>query len=276
MPGGERALPEILSSLQNPRVKRVVKLRQRRARDQQQAFLIEGYRELRRAVDSKLPLEEVFTCPELHLGENEVELLAEARESCGAQIQETSRAVFEKISYRDRPDGLLGVAPIPFWSLDQLPDASNPLYLVASAIEKPGNLGTILRCADAVGIDGVIVCDAVTDVFNPNVVRASVGTLFTVPVALAPSAAVREWLRARKVRCLATTPAATNDHTSADLTQPTALILGSEQYGLDEEWLSESELQVRIPMQGSADSLNVAMATTVVLFEAQRQRLAAQ
>ena len=143
---------------------------------------------------------------------------------------------------------------------------------MACAIEKPGNLGTILRCADAVGARGVIVCDGCTDIFNPNVVRASIGTLFTVPVVEGTSEDVLTWLREHRISTVATIPAAELSYTDAPLTGPLAVVLGSEQLGLDDRWRKETDLQIGIPMAGSADSLNVAMAATVVLFEALRQR----
>jgi TrmH family RNA methyltransferase len=144
--------------------------------------------------------------------------------------------------------------------------------LVVEAIEKPGNLGTILRSADAAGVDGVIVCDPVTDIFNPNVVRSSTGVLFSVPVVIDDSTRVREWLRARRIRAVATTPSATGLYTAENLRGPLAIVMGSEQYGLSEYWLREADARVRIPMAGQADSLNVAMATIITLFEAVRQR----
>ena len=146
---------------------------------------------------------------------------------------------------------------------------------MVEAIEKPGNLGTILRSADAAGCDAVIVCDPVTDIFNPNVVRASTGVLFSVPLVVEESARVFAWLREKKIRAIATTPSATTLYTAADLRGPLAIIMGSEQYGLSEFWLKQADLPVRIPMAGQADSLNVAMATIITLFEAVRQRSAA-
>jgi TrmH family RNA methyltransferase len=147
--------------------------------------------------------------------------------------------------------------------------------LVVEAIEKPGNLGTILRSADAAGVDAVIVCDPVTDIFNPNVVRSSTGVLFSVPVVVTESSVVHAWLRQRGIRVVVTTPAAANLYTATDLRGSLALVMGSEQYGLSDFWLNESDAQVRIPMAGQADSLNVAMATIITLFEAVRQRGAA-
>ncbi len=262
-----------VASMQNAGVKRVVRLRRRRARDLERLFLIEGFRELLRAVEARLPLETVYHCPSFYLGSNEPALLDRARKTCGAALIETDKTVFTKLSYRDRPDGLLAVAPMPVWTIDQLPQSSvEPLYVVATAIEKPGNLGTLLRTADAVGADAMIVCDPVTDLFNPNVVRASVGTLFTVPSAQSDAEATRRWLHDRGARIVVTTPGAEQCYTDSDLTGPVAVVLGNEQFGLDDAWLSGRHAAVSIPMFGRADSINVAMAGTAMLFEVLRQR----
>lgn len=278
--------PEKITSLQNPRLKRIVRLRERRERDAAGLFLIEGYREVRRAREAGVRLDEVYFAPEWFLGANERALLDQAG-AAGAQLCELSREAFAKISYRDRPDGLLAVAPQWRRTLADLaaagragpgpgapadPVPPTPFLLVVEAIEKPGNLGTILRSADAAGVGAVIVCDAVTDVFNPNVVRSSTGTLFSVPVVLADSATVHAWLRGRGIRTVATTPDTPRLYTAEDLRGPLALVMGSEQYGLSDFWLKESDARVRIPMAGRADSLNVAMATIITLFEAVRQR----
>ena len=263
--------PEKISSLQNPRIKQLVRLRDRRPRDEAGVFVIEGYREIFRALDKQIPITELYYSPDWFLGENEPALLERA-EAAGAQLFELTKDAFAKVAYRERPDGLLGVAPQWKRELDDLTLKENPFLLVVEAIEKPGNLGTILRSADAAGVDGVIVCDPVTDIFNPNVVRSSTGVLFSVPVVIAESAGVREWLRARRIRTVATTPSATGLYTDENLHGPPAIIMGSEQYGLSEYWLRESDAQVRIPMAGQADSLNVAMATIITLFEAVRQR----
>jgi TrmH family RNA methyltransferase len=263
--------PEKISSLQNPRIKQLVKLRDRRPRDEAGVFLVEGYREIRRALEKAVPLAELYFSPEWFLGENEPALIAQAQ-AAGAQVFELTKDTFAKIAYRERPDGLLAVAPQWRRELKDLKLPANPLLLVVEAIEKPGNLGTILRGADAAGCDAVIVCDPVTDIFNPNVVRASTGVLFSVPLVVEESARVEAWLREKKIRSVATTPAAETLYTAADLRGPLAVIMGSEQYGLSEFWLKHADLPVRIPMAGQADSLNVAMATIITLFEAVRQR----
>ncbi len=234
-------------------------------------FLIEGYREIRRALEKQIPIHELYYAPDWFLGENEAALIDQAG-AAGARLFELGKEGFAKVAYRERPDGLLALAPQWKRTLADVPRSPHPFLLIVEAIEKPGNLGTILRSADAAGVDALIVCDPVTDLFNPNVVRASTGVLFSVPVIIASSADVRPWLRERGIRAVATTPAATTLYTEADLRGPLALVMGSEQYGLSKFWLEESDQQVRIPMAGQADSLNVAMATLITLFEAVRQR----
>jgi RNA methyltransferase, TrmH family len=266
---------EMIVSLQNNKVKNAVKLRQRRDRDRSNTFLVEGYRELLRATEKNVPVSTLFICPDLFLGENEGELIKMIAEK-GAEIIRCSEPVFQKLSYRDRPDGLLAVAPQLKHSLKDLESSiknkAAPFFVVAEAIEKPGNLGTILRSADAVGVDGVIVCDRCTDIHNPNVVRASVGTLFTQPVVEASGSEVMKWLKEKNVSMLAATPSATKEYTEVDLTGPVAVVLGTEQYGLSDMWMQDADYQVKIPMMGIADSLNVAMATSLLLYEVLRQR----
>lgn len=262
---------EKITSLQNPRIKQLVKLRDRRPRDEAGVFLVEGYREIRRALEKRVALQELYFSPEWFLGENEPALIAEAN-AAGAQLFELSKEAFAKVAYRERPDGLLAVAPQWRRALTDLVLGATPFLLVVEAIEKPGNLGTILRSADAAGCDGVIVCDPVTDIFNPNVVRASTGVLFSVPLVVEESTRVEQWLRERGIRTVVTTPAAEKIYSDVDLRGPLAVVMGSEQYGLSDFWLKLADVPVRIPMAGQADSLNVAMATIITLFEAVRQR----
>jgi len=262
---------EIITSLKNPRLKRLVRLRDRRQRDKERAFLVEGYREVRRALEKKVALDELYYCPGWFLGENEPALLGDAK-AAGAELFELSKDAFAKVAYRERPDGILAVAPQWRRTLADLALPAEPLLLVVEAIEKPGNLGTILRGADAAGCDAVVICDPVTDLFNPNVVRASTGVLFSVPCAVEESSVVLAWLKGRGIRTVATTPAAAELYTDSDLRGPLAVIMGSEQYGLSGFWLDNADDAVRIPMAGQADSLNVAMAALITLFEAVRQR----
>lgn len=259
-----------ISSLQNPRIKSAVLLRERRYRNETGQFLIEGYREIKRALQAGRKLETLFICPELFLGANEAELIAQT----DAQVLDCSKEVFGKISYRDRPDGLLAIAPQTHLALSDLEKnlSVNPFLLIAESIEKPGNLGTILRSSDAVGVDAVIVCDPTTDIHNPNVVRSSVGTLFTVPVLEADGEETLAFLKRKKISIAAATPHAKEEFTHVDLQGPIAIVVGTEQYGLTPRWMEAADILVRIPMRGAADSLNVASATTLLLYEVLRQR----
>lgn len=266
---------EQITSLQNVRIKQTVKLRDKRERDRSQTFLIEGYRELSRAVQGATRLQVVFYSPSHFLGSNENHLIDQIR-SQKVETLEVTPTVFEKLSYRDRPDGLLAVGvqtSITIEALEQkMSKEKCPFFLIAESIEKPGNLGSILRSADAVGIDALLVCDRCTDIYNPNVVRASVGTLFTVPVIETSSEEAISWLKRHHVSIVATSPDATSPFTETDLTGPLAIAVGTEQLGLSEKWRKASDIEVSIPMQGVADSLNVAAATTLMLYEVLRQR----
>ena len=260
---------DTITSLQNPRVKLIVRLRDRREREETGLFLIEGYRELKRAIDAKRKVQMVFFCRELFLGENEEDLLR----SSHAELYECTKEVFAKISYRDRPDGLLAIAPQQHLGLKDLIFPEKPFIVIAEGIEKPGNLGTILRSADAAGVDAVIVCDPTTDIHNPNVVRSSVGTLFTVPVLEVDGEKALAFLREKNISIVAATPHAKLEYTEVDLASGgIAIAVGTEQVGLSEQWMRLADIQVRIPMLGIADSLNVASATTLLLYEAVRQR----
>lgn len=263
--------PEFISSLQNPRVKNLVKLRDRRPRDRQGVFIAEGYRALTRALEKSLIPQEVYFAPEWFQGSNERALL-DSLEQKGTRLFQLSKQAFAKVAYRDRPEGLLAVMAQWKTSLDELRLSDPPFLLVVESIEKPGNLGTILRSADAAGVDAVICCDPVTDLFNPNVVRSSTGVLFSMPTVMTSTQEAIDWMRKRQIRTFATTPRTDTLYTDSQLTGPIALVMGSEQYGLSQAWLDACDAKLRIPMAGQADSLNVAMATLVALFEAVRQR----
>lgn len=261
----------MIESLQNPGIKEIVRLRRRTHRDEAACLIVEGYREVLRALDNRVPLTKFYFCPSLYQGKNEPKLVRRAQEA-GAAVFECSEPVFRKIAYRDRPEGLLALSPQASHTLADLDLPENPLILVAEHIEKPGNLGTMLRSADAAGVDALIVCDRCTDIHNPNVVRASIGTLFTVPLAEASSGDVLQFLRERKIRILAASPHAEKDYTESDMAHGVAIVVGAEQYGLSDLWMQQADEPVRIPMLGQADSLNVAAAATILLYEAVRQR----
>ena len=259
-----------ITSPQNPRIKELKRLKERRYRDKTGLFLVEGYKEIAMALEGGVEFEALFFSKELFRG-SERDLLEPFR-TRGIRLFSLSRNLFEKVSYRENPDGLLAVARQFPLELGRLKLGPCPLVVVAQSLEKPGNLGAILRCADAVGAHGVVVCDPVVDVFNPNVVRASRGAIFTVGVAVASTHEVMEWMKEKELTGVITSPLATRKYTQFDYRGPTAVVVGNEARGLTGPWLEAPFPRVSIPMKGKADSLNVAVATAVILYEALRQR----
>jgi TrmH family RNA methyltransferase len=263
---------KVVTSTTNAGVKEVVKLRTARHRRETGLFPVEGYREIKRALEGDIAIHQMWCCPELFLGENEDDLVDQA-EARGAEIIEVTAEPFQKMSYRDRPEGLLAVCHWFDTSLESIELSDKPLVLVVESIEKPGNLGTMLRAATAAGVDAVVVADPTTDVFNPNVVRSSIGTCFLVSLAVASTDEAIAWLRKKELPILGATPDATLAHWDAPLNERAAIVVGSEQYGLSQRWLGEADTKVVIPMPGtSIDSLNAAAAAAILLFEAVRQR----
>jgi TrmH family RNA methyltransferase len=260
-------MAQIITSLHNPTVKSLVKLRQRRERDRQQLLLIDGARALRLALHNAFPIMTIYFAEPV--APVHADLLQQAR-AAGIALQAVTTAVFHKIGYGDNPDGVLGVAPQPSGCLADLPCPAVPLYLIAEGLEKPGNLGAILRSADAAGVTGFIVCESQTDIWNPNVIRASQGAFCTVPIVVATVVETQRWLRQHPLQLLAATPSASQLYTEVDLRLPSALILGAEHTGISPMWPSATP--IRIPMAGQIDSLNVAQAASIILFEAMRQR----
>lgn len=253
-----------ITSLQNPRVKHVVKLREdKKTRKENAQMLVEGYDEIQLALKSGHLPQTLLTAPELDSRQMDIP---------STETLTVSRAVFEKMSYRDNPDGWLAVFPIPHTTLEGLKLSDTPLVIVAESVEKPGNLGAILRTADAAHVDAVIVCDQRVDVWNPNVVRASRGAVFSVPVVECDNASALEWLKMRKMRILAATPSADEVYSDVDMTQPVAIAVGTEDVGLTDFWMSNADVQVQIPMMGKVNSLNVSVSTALIVYEAVKQR----
>lgn len=262
----------IITSPSNPRLKDVVALRKRRRRDELGLTLIEGYDELRLALDAGVVPRQLLHCPELTAtGSDGAALVREAGDR-GAQVMRLNRAAFEKIAYREGADGFVAVAPLAGGELRDLPVGDDALILLAEGVEKPGNLGAMLRTADGAGVDAVISADPVTDWGNPNVVRASKGTVFALPVATASTAQTLAWLRGHGVRLVAATPDTRTSYTEVDLTGRVAIAVGAEKQGLTGEVLAAADEKVAIPMSGAANSLNVATSAAIILYEAVRQR----
>jgi TrmH family RNA methyltransferase len=252
-------------------VKQVVSLRRRRQRDQSRRMLVEGYEELSLALDSGVVPDTLYFAPDLVRCGSDLATVARVAER-GGEIVRVSARVFEKMAYRESPDGWLAVVPTVPTDLAALRLPVRPLTLVCESVEKPGNLGAMLRTADAVGVAAVVAARPVPDWGNPNVVRASKGTVFSVPVAAAGSDEVLAWARQRSLRVVAATPDTDTVFTDVDLTGPVAVAVGSEKHGLSAEWLESADARVRIPMFGRANSLNVATSAAIILYEALRQR----
>lgn len=259
----------MITSRSNPKIKQLVQLQKPRERRAQKLVLIEGMRELRRAVASGWTFKELFVCEDLvdFADRNFVESLIA---NCRAEF--VSREVFDLIAYRENSDGLLALANEPQLSLSSLELGPNPLILVLESVEKPGNLGAIMRTADAAGVDAVLVCDPATDLFNPNTIRSSVGCIFTVPVRASTSHEALEWLKKHHISTAATTLEASTNYLDVDYTHPTAIVMGTEAEGLSGFWTENAQQRIRIDMNGVADSLNVSVTAAIVTFEALRQR----
>jgi RNA methyltransferase, TrmH family len=263
-----------ITSPANLRIKQLAALRRRRARDEAGVTLVEGGPEIELALAAGVRPRSLYYCPALQ-SRDQPDLAEHARE-LGADVVRVSTPVFEKVSYREGPDGWLAVVPAVETSLAHLSLGPRALVLVCAGLEKPGNLGAILRTADAAGVAAVIAADPVADWGNPNVVRASKGTVFSVPVASASSAEVLAWVGANGLQIVAATPDATRLVTDADLTGPTVLAVGAEHAGLSADWLERADVRVRIPMLGRADSLNVSASAAILAYEAVRQRMQAR
>ena len=260
-----------ITSAHNEGIKHLVRLRERREREKERLTVLEGYRELTRADEYGMVLTEAWFSPELFLGENEFPLL-ERLNARGVRLFQVPPHLLTKVTYRDRPEGLVAVAKMLKHELSGIPVRENGLYLLAESIEKPGNLGSMLRSADAAGVDGLIICDRQTDIYNPNVIRASTGALFSVPLAETDNESALAWLREHRILSIATTPHTDKCYTDIDMRGAVAIVMGTEQTGLTDFWLKNADLPAVIPMLGKIDSLNVATATTILLYEAARQR----
>ena len=261
-----------IDSLQNPRIKRAKALTQKRQRDREGLFLLEGERELARGLAAGVEATQIMLCPELFKHGDASEAQHQKLIGGGVPVVYLAKHVFEHCSYRENPDGFLAVCRTFQYTLESLQLSDNPLLLVLESVEKPGNLGTILRTADATRVDALILNDPVTDIFNPNVIRASSGVVFSVPTITASRQDLLHFLRENRIQIVATTPDTNAIYYDIPLGPPSAILMGSEKDGLTEFWLKEADLKISLPMSGQADSLNVSVTTAVMLYEAIRQR----
>ena len=260
----------MITSSQNPLVKLVAGLNRRREREKEGLFLIEGERELQHAVGGGIGLEKVLCCEELLAGNEGLRSLGEVSKLAG-EVVEVSAKVFAKVAYRDSAGGVLGVGRIPETRIEELALGAEGLVLVVEGVEKPGNVGALLRTADGAGVDAVMVCGEGVDLYNPNVVRGSLGALFTVRTFGVTWEQAQGWLKDNRVRVIVSSPGAERDYGEVDYGGRIALVVGSEKAGLSERWLASGGEAVRIPMAGAMDSLNVSCSGAILMYEAVRQ-----
>ncbi len=263
-----------ISSSQNPRLKAAIRLKSSRGRKTQQRIIVFGYRELHRAIGSGIQPLEVFLSSDLLTPDELVALRAELAPH--AEVYDLPATLMARLKYGDRCDGVVGIAQRPDLRLDRLKmhdTGGPPLVVILESIEKPGNIGAVLRSVDGAGASAVILTDPQCDALHPNCIRASLGSVFSIPVAIAPNEEAIAWCRQRDLTIFSLTDSGQTRYTDVDWCLPIAIVLGSEASGLSKCWFQPPCRTVAIPMQGIADSLNVSVAAGVVLYEAQRQRL---
>ena len=258
-----------ISSLQNPFIKQLVQLKEKsKLRKQTGLFIIEGKREVSLAIKGNYTLETLYYYADLFSASE-----AAALEAYGIDIIEISKPVYEKVAHRETTEGVIAVAKAKDLSLENLKLSSeNPLILVAESPEKPGNIGALLRTADAANIDAVIIVNPLTDFYNPNIIRSSVGGVFTVPLATGSTKEVIAYLKRNNISIYSAILQESVPYDTIDFRTPSALVIGTESTGLTEEWRNDSTAKIRIPMEGKLDSMNLSVAAGILIFEAKRQR----
>lgn len=261
--------PLKITSTKNPRIKYLLELQSKpKARKQERKFVIEGLLEVKRAAEADYKLEVIFINENL-LSLNEVRNMIP---ELPKDIIIISQELYEKIAYRKTTGGIIAIAIPKDHSLGQLKISSNPLILIVEAVEKPGNLGALLRTVDSAGLDGLIICDPATDLYNPNIIRSSIGAVFTTPVGIATSEEAIEWLKKHQINIYSSALTASERYDQVDFKIPSAIVMGTESTGLSDAWLQNSTRNIIIPMQGVMDSLNVSVSAAIIVFEAVRQR----
>jgi TrmH family RNA methyltransferase len=265
----------LITSVHNPRIKAAIRLRDRAGRDDQGRIIIDGVRELTRALDSHVGLQELYYDPQRCQGSDRKILLAAAQKA-GAELIEVMPQIMEKLAFGHRHEGMVAVARPPERRLDDLELSQDALVAVVEGAEKPGNIGAILRTADAAAVNAVIVADGGTDLYNPNAIRASLGAIFTVPLVAATSREAIAWLRKKAYRLYAARVDGAIEYTAANLASGAAIILGSEAHGLTQQWQADDITPIRLPLSGTVDSLNLSATAAVLFYEALRQKKSTQ
>jgi RNA methyltransferase, TrmH family len=260
-----------ISSTANPKVKNVVQLiKSAKARKTEKVFAIEGVKEVLFAIEAGYEIMEVFINPAIFTDGILKSILE--KQFPDLPVYEVSTSVFSKMAYRDESGGIIALAHLPEISLENIKLSDNPILVVLSDVEKPGNIGAVLRTADAINADAVIVCDTGSDIYNPNVIRSSVGCIFHRQVLQLETETLIEWLKNKGIKIMGTSIQTASYYHLADFTKPVAIVLGSEAKGLSEKWLQNADELIKIPMLGRNDSLNVSNAAAVILYEACKQR----
>ena len=258
---------ETITSIHNPKIKSLLSLEKPRERRKQCLFVIEGTKEIGLAINAGYKIGNIFYCEKI-ISRNQLGNLADDK-----LVIPVSKEVFDKIAVRENSGGVIAVAEMKTHRLDDLKLSSNPLLLIVESVEKPGNLGAILRTADAAGIDAVISCDPQTDFYNPNVIRSSIGCVFTQPIASASSEDTIAWLRKNKINIFCAYLNSSKPYHQINFKQPSAIVMGTESTGLSEIWIQSADANIIIPMFGKIDSMNVSTSAAVLVFEAVRQRI---
>lgn len=254
---------EIITSFQNPKIKQLVALQQKSSeRRKTGLFVVEGQRELDHCINAGYEIHCVFRCPDL----------CSFFPGISAKIIDVSKSVYEKIAYRGTTEGIIAEVKPRSLVLDDLATSNNPLFVILESVEKPGNLGAILRSADAAGASAVIVCDPLTDLYNPNLIRSSIGAIFTVPTVVCSSTECINWLKNKGITILTAQLQDSHLYYNTDMTRPTAIVMGTEATGLSNQWRNVADAHIQIPMLGKLDSLNVSVSAAILLYEAVRQR----
>ena len=256
---------DIISSAQNPKIKLLLELQQKsQVRRQRGLFVVEGRREIERCIQSGYQVDTLFWCPEI--------FGTEEPKAEGARVVQVSADIYNKVAYRGGTEGVIAEVASQERTLDSLQLQKSPLVVVMEGVEKPGNVGAILRSADAANVDAVIVCDPQCDLYNPNIIRASVGAFFSVPTVACTSDECIQWLKARGIRILTAQLQDSCFYYETNMVRPTAIVMGTEATGLTDQWRQAADEHIKIPMLGIGDSLNVSVSAAILMFEAVRQR----
>ena len=268
-------MENVITSVQNPRIKQLLALQQKSSeRRKAGLFVVEGQREIQHCIDAGLQIETVFCCEEMAPQLSIVDFMSSALEGgVRGGLVIVNPYVYEKIAYRGSTEGVIALVNTPNRTLDDLATAKKSgLYIVLERVEKPGNLGAVLRSADAAGVDAVIVCDPLTDLYNPNLIRSSIGAIFIVPTVSCTSEDCIAWLKHHHIQILTAQLQDSSLYYETDMTCPTAIVMGTESTGLTPVWREAADAHIRIPMLGQLDSLNVSVSAAILMYEAVRQR----